>query len=380
MPLDLSGRSVLAVGPVFDAVCAVAHRRGAGRILGIDADPRSVRQAHLQGADLPSRVEFRCLDLERDRLAERFDHVICLNTVQHVRDPIGFLHILGDLARGSLVVEIARLSIRPQRGRGWHSLVDRFLERYALVMVGGDTTSGGPRFLANRRAVENLLTRQRSVFSGIVWQRSPIEGRSVCVAAKRRIERLVVVAAPTSGGKSTLIELLTAGELPEIARLAGIEGATECEVVGARSLGALNRREVDTLILHYDILRPWTRHVGTPHRDEALEVVEVADHVVFLTLWTPPGDLRQQLEEGEIRPHTQGGAYWGSARHMRVREAYEDDAGIIEFYDDWFEHCRARPGCHYIVTLRPAVEVHPLEAWPALSAQARAGTRAVPAD
>jgi len=202
------------------------------------------------------------------------------------------------------------------------------------MLVGrGETSgkSGQQKFFMTRAAVENLLGHQRNAFARIEFVDSGFKGRFLVVARKRIVDELIVVAGPTSSGKSSLIEEFVAGEHPELAEQLGVES-----LKGIASLDATKLRKDKTLryrrlILHYDFLRPFDRSAKTHDRDEGLDVLRSAQGIHFVTIQTPPDRLRAQLVEGELSVPKP------KARHKRVANLYEQDERIEGLYDGWFD-------------------------------------------
>ena len=116
LPADLTGRSVLDIGCNGGFYSLEMKKRGAARVLGIDFDEDYLAQARFA-------AEIRRLDIEFARLSvydvatlgERFDLVIFMGVLYHLRHPLLALdliheHVAGDLLlfqsmqRGSPVV------------------------------------------------------------------------------------------------------------------------------------------------------------------------------------------------------------------------------------------------------------------------------------
>lgn len=103
LPEDLSGRSVLDIGCNAGFYSFEMRRRGAARVVGIDEDETYLAQARfaaeVQGAD----IEFRRLSVyDVARLGERFDVVLFMGVLYHLRHPLLALdliheHVAGDL-------------------------------------------------------------------------------------------------------------------------------------------------------------------------------------------------------------------------------------------------------------------------------------------
>ncbi len=103
LPDDMSGRSVLDIGCNAGFYAVEMKRRGAARVLGIDSDERYLAQARLvTGALGFGDVEFRNLSVyDVGALGERFDLVIFMGVLYHLRHPLLALdlireHVAGD--------------------------------------------------------------------------------------------------------------------------------------------------------------------------------------------------------------------------------------------------------------------------------------------
>ncbi len=104
LPADLSGRSVLDIGCNAGFYSLEMKRRGAGRVLGVDSDERYLAQARLAADALGfAGVEFANLSVyDVGALGERFDVVIFMGVLYHLRHPLLALdlirtHVAGDM-------------------------------------------------------------------------------------------------------------------------------------------------------------------------------------------------------------------------------------------------------------------------------------------
>ncbi|HWW64179.1 MAG TPA: TIGR04290 family methyltransferase [Sphingomonadaceae bacterium] len=104
LPADLSGKTVLDIGCNAGFYSIEMKRRGAARVLGIDSDDRYLAQARLVAAALHfSEIEFRNLSVyDVGALGERFDVVIFMGVLYHLRHPLLALdliraHVAGDM-------------------------------------------------------------------------------------------------------------------------------------------------------------------------------------------------------------------------------------------------------------------------------------------
>lgn len=103
LPADLTGKSVLDIGCNAGFYSVEMKRRGAARVIGIDSDDRYLAQARLATGALGfADVEFRNLSVyDVAMLGERFDLVIFMGVLYHLRHPLLALdlireHVAGD--------------------------------------------------------------------------------------------------------------------------------------------------------------------------------------------------------------------------------------------------------------------------------------------
>jgi len=378
-PDDLTGKTVLDLGSKFGYFCFEAERRGAKRVVGLDVDEESVRKARVLADCLGSKVTFERLDIERDGLDEPFDYVLCLNLLHHMRNPLSVLDQLIAISREQLVLEVAALGAHDRRKVGVSRLANFFLRRAPILFVSRNGTWGKrsvQKFFITEKAVDHLLRFHRSVFARVDTLPSGHKDRSVTIAKKRRIDRLVIVTGPTASGKKTLCRRLVANEIAPLSSRIGIEdGADWGPHVHANRLWQPSAPHRERMILHYDFLRPHLRSTKTHDRDEAMDVLESAGHVTFVTIWTPPERLRRQIQSGEIEPKTFFGFFFGRKRHRLIAAEYEDDAKILEHYRRWFRFTQARRADHVVVCLSEPVKLYSVAEWEEMAERLEAGVQ-----
>ena len=96
VPADLTGKSVLDIGCNAGFYSVEMKRRGAARVVGIDSDERYLAQARLATEALGfSGIEFRNLSVyDVAALGERFDLVIFMGVLYHLRHPLLALDLI----------------------------------------------------------------------------------------------------------------------------------------------------------------------------------------------------------------------------------------------------------------------------------------------
>ncbi|WP_292122924.1 TIGR04290 family methyltransferase [Brevundimonas sp.] len=105
VPEDMSGRSVLDIGCNAGFYSLEMKRRGADRVLGIDFDDRYLDQARLAAEVEGVDVEFRKLSVyDLAALGERFDLVIFMGVLYHLRHPLLALDLIHEHVADDLLL------------------------------------------------------------------------------------------------------------------------------------------------------------------------------------------------------------------------------------------------------------------------------------
>jgi len=95
IPQDLSGLSVLDIGCNGGFYSIEMKRRGAARVLGIDADEDYLAQARFAAEVTGQDIEFRPLSVyDVGAIGERFDLVIFMGVLYHLRHPLLALDLI----------------------------------------------------------------------------------------------------------------------------------------------------------------------------------------------------------------------------------------------------------------------------------------------
>src|SRR3712207_756984 len=106
LPEDLGGKSVLDIGCNAGFYSIEMKRRGAGRVVGIDSDERYLAQARLASEELGfGDIELRKLDVYNvGALGEKFDVVIFMGVLYHLRHPLLALDLIREHVAGDLLI------------------------------------------------------------------------------------------------------------------------------------------------------------------------------------------------------------------------------------------------------------------------------------
>jgi tRNA (mo5U34)-methyltransferase len=107
LPADLSGRTVLDIGCNAGFYAIEMKRRGAERVVGIDSDNDYLSQARFAAEVIGVELELRELSVyDVGKLGERFDIVLFLGVLYHLRHPLLALDLIHEhVARDLLVFQ-----------------------------------------------------------------------------------------------------------------------------------------------------------------------------------------------------------------------------------------------------------------------------------
>jgi tRNA (mo5U34)-methyltransferase len=105
VPADLTGKTVLDIGCNAGFYSIEMKRRGADRVLGVDFDDRYLAQARFAAEVKGQDIEFRLLSVyDLAELGERFDIVLFMGVLYHLRHPLLALDLIYEHAARDLLI------------------------------------------------------------------------------------------------------------------------------------------------------------------------------------------------------------------------------------------------------------------------------------
>lgn len=115
IPARLHGKSVLDIGCNAGFYSFEMKRRGAARVVGIDFDEGYLAQARFAAEVLGVEVEFRQLSVyDIAQLHEKFDIVLFMGVLYHLRHPLLALDLIHEHAAGDVLVFQSMLRGSPE--------------------------------------------------------------------------------------------------------------------------------------------------------------------------------------------------------------------------------------------------------------------------
>jgi tRNA (mo5U34)-methyltransferase len=105
IPADLRGKTVLDIGCNGGFYAIEMKRRGADRVVGIDFDETYLAQARFAAEVCGTKIEFRQLSIyDIAKLGEKFDVVLFMGVLYHLRHPLLALDLIHEHAARDLFI------------------------------------------------------------------------------------------------------------------------------------------------------------------------------------------------------------------------------------------------------------------------------------
>jgi len=346
---DFSGQSYLDIGSYLGYFCLEALRRGAAESTGIETDPTNVRRAN-RIAELwslnPTYVEadFETLPLP----GKTYDVITCLNVLHHLFDPISALRRMMRMARKRIVLEV-EVPPWPKKLRDRLKIGELVGPDSRAIAVGKPNKRGystGLTYSFTPQALQVIFNSHTNLFEPIQIKKSPFKERQIVVANKRQVGHLVVVAGPTSAGKSTLSSRLLQDDA--LQRRFGLEPG-EWEFLQARDTRRMSPGRHERVLFHYDILRPTRNSIRSHERDQALDLVKVAERITIITIVTSRDRLRQQLQKGELE--REGIVRKEMEKNLKLMQDYLMPHFLHDWYSSWDKFTQTLPNAQRAIAI-----------------------------
>jgi tRNA (mo5U34)-methyltransferase len=148
IPEDLRGATVLDIGCNAGFYSLEMKRRGAARVVGIDFDDAYLAQAGFAAEVLGMQIDFRRMSVyDVAALGEKFDIVLFMGVLYHLRHPLLALDLLHEHVVGGLLVFQSLLRGSPQAAE--------FAENYPFWETGVFEDPAFPRMYFVERRYSN---------------------------------------------------------------------------------------------------------------------------------------------------------------------------------------------------------------------------------
>jgi len=340
---DLHGKSVLDVGSYLGAFCVEALRRGAGRTVGIEINGRRIGHARTIAEISELSPEYIEADIDVLELTESFDVCLCMNLLHHLKDPIRLLHVLSRVTRERLVLEVASMGHHDRKRAKLGFLASLLLRNLDVVYVAAGTQSvGNQKYFFSRGALRKILDGHIKRFHTIEFIDSALRDRFFVRASRLVIDRMVVVAGPSSSGKTTLMESFRRGEPMPVTLCADTRTALQVNAkdVAEKSLSVvLPSNPTPELVYHYETTRLVKYNMPRFAKDNACQIMECARSLDILVPVPTSTALRERMRASKVD------ATKGEKKKKRheILQRYEEAGWIEQHYTEWLSFCAELP-------------------------------------
>lgn len=322
---DMSDKTILDIGSFLGYFCIEAAKRGANAT-GIETDPSNYENAKKIASHLGREIEYINDDFEEAIINRRFDVVLCLNVLHHLLDPVGSIRKIIKISSGKIVIEYCPANFR-EIFKITKNPLSIFLSLFPVIYLGDKKNKTLLRsYLFSDRALQRIFNLHTELFEPIRITNSPFKGRKILEANRRRIKHLLIVAGPTSMGKSTFCRKIMSGEVDLNEEI----NSTDWRLVHARKLDSINRNP-ENILFHYDLMRPWGTSMRSYNRDPSLDLLKVAEKISVVTLVCPQNALLER--HGAVVDKGKG----ANKRHNKLLKNYQRRDFVDRWYRAWFD-------------------------------------------
>ena len=341
---DLKGLKLLDIGSALGHFCLEALKHGASGATGLETSPERVRHAREIADIVDPRAEYISADFEQWSAPDKsYDVVLCLNVLHHLYDAVAALRKIMAISAKRFYLEVAPVSVRDVVKMG-NPLALFGASGLPVILLGptaNSTRAADRTFTFSKKAIATIVNGHSKAYEPVIFHNSSFKGRWIVEARRRDIGHLVVVSGPTAVGKSSFIRALRSDAA--LRKKFGI--ADSFTQVGANRLDGLARGRHDTLVFHYDMLRPFDRPLQSHGRDPAFHLLDSAEKITFITLAASGDELRKRLRSEAARPAGRK----GRKRHALLQKQYENPAFLSAWYDAWATVTAPYKGKSYLV-------------------------------
>jgi hypothetical protein len=337
---DLGGQSVLSIGSGSGFIPLKALRNGAIRVAVVDANRHTIGAARAAAQTAGFSPEF--IDGKWDDVCAgigEFDTIVCSLRPPAIRDPFAAIGHMMTRTRKRLIIEFDC----PRRSDGVAYALALLAGNQPLVWLPKPAKPGRVLhrpFLFTAAAVRHLFAYHSTLFEPIriLWPNSA--GRFVIEARRRRVRNLLVVAGPTSSGKSTFASRLAADS--RLRDDFGLSG--DWTHIRGRDVAHLPTGDIENLIVELDLMAVERGDIASFDDIPQFQILRAAENLQVLTMIPvhPPGNIRMSGKEiGRLNQKC--GALGEALVGFYRRQG--DGRRVRQLYAAWFDWARQR-GAH----------------------------------
>jgi hypothetical protein len=315
VPADGSEKTLLLYGPESPTLVEALAQRG--YLVQLMAhEPRSL------GTPQHKLIVH---DVDRAELQENYDVVICRQSSSQFRNPLKCLERFAVSAR-SLFLSVLEDPAFESNGEPFARVFWRSLLRklpVLLLVPPNRKRAMDQAFALSTPLIMSFFKSMRQDFANIqVMERSGSPHR-LLVAKKRTIGRLIVLAGVNAVGKSTFLQSLHSGKLPDIAHAIGMESPKDWEFTRyANLLSNEEQAHHENILVQYNITSPLVHGEMHGHHNGLLDLIKCARECIIVTMWLPHTEQRSRYFSDRV-PST----IFSRELYMKRKKAKLSDRG-----------------------------------------------------
>lgn len=183
-PESLDSKSVLDIGCANGFFSFEAESHGASRVVGVELREKRFQHALLLKKILNSDVEFTKMNILDDIANEKFDIVLLLNVIHHIKEPMRALRNLSAITNEKLIIEFPTFS--DPKYKAHTSIKFPFIyNRLPLIGVSSMDRKTDQTFVYSPIAIKKILLDHDNLFTNISITDSPMGGgRKIAICTK----------------------------------------------------------------------------------------------------------------------------------------------------------------------------------------------------
>jgi hypothetical protein len=264
-------------------------------------------------------------DVDRAELQEKYDIVICCQSSGQFRNPLKYLERLAVSAR-SLFLSILEDPAFESNAKPFTRMFWRSLSRKLPVLFlvpPNRRRAMDQAFALSTPLVMSFFKSMRQDFANVQVVERDGSPHRLLVAKKRTIGRLIILAGVNAVGKSTFLQSLHSGKLPEIAHAIGMESPKDWEFTRyANLLSNEEQAHHENILVQYNITAPLVHGEMHGHHNGLLDLIKCARDCIIVTMWLPHTEQRNRYF-GDRVPST----IFSRELYMKRKKAKLSDRG-----------------------------------------------------
>lgn len=315
LPTDGTGKTLLLYGPGSPPLLRELAARG----YSIQRMAREPGQAENLHDNLIVR------DVARDGLIDSYDVVVCTYSSNHFRNPLKCLESLAVSARLLFLAVLGDPAVegrnKPTRKMVWRGLLRRL--PILLLIPAGKKHKMDQAFALSSPLVISFFKFLRQDFASVQVLEGGGARQRLLVARRRSIGHLIILAGVNAVGKSTFLNGLRSGSLPEIAREIGMESPDAWEFT--RYVSLLENEDQahhENVLVQYNMTDPFIHGEMHDYHQGLLDLVKCARRSTIVTMWLPHAEQKKRYLDDRVPD-----GLFSRELYLKRKSAKQSDSG-----------------------------------------------------